>query len=450
MQRYEDFPILLETWRECFHDHFDLASLKMLLDELEAGRIAVSEIVTHHPTPFADGVIWQQTNKYMYEDDTPDGGRKSSLADTLIRELVFASHLRPKLGAELIGVFLTKIQRTGAGYAPLHVLDLIETVEERLLLPEDEWQLLLRATVRDGGLAEEDVLEAARERVVAVGLPGVQHLSYCTIERLPFVAESLGLAREDVAVIPLAGRASLRSLIDRAYTLAYTLHTQQQDDTPAGPAILLTAWLATRGPVTLDFIGRTLGLTGPRLDAAIAELTESQQVVVDTFTVGGSEPEICDATNLEILLRMLRRARQPRFAPLDRAQLPLFLAIHQGLTGGADPGEALQHSLDTLFGYPAPCAAWEEYILPARIDHYQPSHLDSLLQSTNFSAWPSSLLLWLFFLRPAGPFPLFELPFVPSCGSSAQLPAGSCRSFGLLSAPVFAAADQYVRLANNL
>lgn len=378
VQRYEDFPILLETWRECFHDHFDLASLKMLLDELEAGRIAVSEIVTHHPTPFADGVIWQQTNKYMYEDDTPDGGGKSSLSDTLIRELVFASHLRPQLDAELIGVFLAKIQRTGPGYAPLHGGDLIETVEERLLLPENEWQALFRATVRDSGLTAEDVLQAARERVVAVTLPGVQHPSFCTIERLPFLSESLGLAREDVVVIPLAGNVPLRPLIDRAYSL----HSQGQVDGPASPAILLAAWLSTRGPVTLGFIGRTLGLTEPQCDAAIAELAESQQVVVDTFTVAGSEPEVCDTTNLEILLRMLRRARRPRFEPLDRAQLPLFIAIHQGLTGGADPGEALQHSLDTLFGYPASCAAWEEYILPARIDHYQPSHLDSLLQST--------------------------------------------------------------------
>ncbi|EKD35907.1 MAG: hypothetical protein ACD_75C01730G0001, partial [uncultured bacterium] len=79
---------------------------------------------------------------------------------------------------------------------------------------------------------------------------------------------------------------------------------------------------------------------------------------------------------------MLRRARQTQFEPLDCARLPLFLATHQGLTDKGNAGEALQHGLDSLFGYPAPCAAWEEYILPARLDPYYPTHLDSLLQSS--------------------------------------------------------------------
>jgi ATP-dependent Lhr-like helicase len=374
--RYEDFPILLETWRECFHDRFDLTGLKMLLDELEAGRIAVSEVVTHHPSPFADGVVWTQTNKYMYEDDTPGGGSASSVSDTLIRELVFASHLRPRLEAELIDIFLGKMQRTGVGYAPLHGLDLIETVEERLLLPEGEWQVLLQAAARDSGLSPEELVQAAGDRLVAIDLPGAQAASICTVERLPFISESLGLKRRDVAVAPLAGSDPPRALIDRAYGL------QVEDDAPASPAILLAAWLATRGPVSFGAIRRFFGISEADLDAAIAELSESQQIVVDTFTVAAGEPEVCDSANLEILLRMLRRARQARFEPLNADQLPLFCAIHQGLADPADAGETLQHSLDTLFGYPAPCGAWEEYILPARVNPYFPSHLDSLLQST--------------------------------------------------------------------
>lgn len=374
--RYEDFPILLETWRECLHDHFDLAHLKLILDELEAGRIAVSEVVTHHPTPFADGVVWQQTNKFMYEDDSAAGGRQSSLSDSLIRELVFTSHLRPKLDAELIEVFLAKIQRTGPGYAPLSGADLIETVEERLLLPEDEWRPLLSATVRDSGLTEEELLQAVRGRVVSVGWRNASQPFFCTIERLPFIAESLGLARPDLTVVPLTGEAIPAPLLDRAYTLF------RQDDNPAGLTIFLAAWLATRGPVTLSFIRRTLGVPEADLDTAVAELSETQQIVADTFTALGSEPEVCDTGNLEILLRMLRRARQTQFEPLDCARLPLFLAIHQGLAKRSDAGNALQHGLDTLFGYPAPCAAWEEYILPARVDPYYPTHLDSLLQSS--------------------------------------------------------------------
>lgn len=377
--RYEDFPVLLETWRECLHDSFDLAGLKMILDELEAGRIAVSEVVTHQPTPFADGVLWQQTNTSMYEDDTPRGDSHSALSDSLIRELALSPHLRPKLPAELIEAFLAKTERTGPGYAPLSGADLIEAVEERLLLAEDEWRLLLAAAVRDSGQSEEELLPAVACRLVRVAWPGPPQAFVCAIARLPLVAESLGLAREALRLVPLAGDPTSEALIDRAYALF------RQDDQPASLAIFLAAWLASRGPVPVDVIRRTLALTEVALAAALAELAEGdRQVVIDSFTAHpapGSETEVCDAGNLEILLRMLRRARQSRFTPQEAARLPLFLATHQGLAG-VTRTDGLQRSLDALFGYPAPCAAWEEYILPARVEPYYPSHLDSLLQSS--------------------------------------------------------------------
>ncbi len=132
---YDDFPILLETWRECLQDDFDLPHLKMLLDELEAGVTGISEATTHSPSPFADSVVWRQTNKLMYEDDTPRGGVHSSLSDELIRELVFTSHLRPRIAPEVIALLLGKLHRTQEGYAPLDAKDLIDCLEERLLVP---------------------------------------------------------------------------------------------------------------------------------------------------------------------------------------------------------------------------------------------------------------------------------------------------------------------------
>ncbi len=136
------------------------------------------------------------------------------------------------------------------------------------------------------------------------------------------------------------------------------------------------------GPLPLSTLNNLFGIHAPVFDAAIAELEGEEQVVLDTFTAGVREPEICRTENLEILLRMMRRARQPAFTPLACEKLPLFLATLQGLTRSGEAGDDLQHSLDSLFGYPAPCAAWEEYILPARVKPFFTAQLDSLLQST--------------------------------------------------------------------
>ncbi len=71
---YEDFPILLETWRTCIQDEFDLESLKQVLTELESGSISWTEVHTALPSPFAQSDGWRQVNQYMYMDDQPEVG----------------------------------------------------------------------------------------------------------------------------------------------------------------------------------------------------------------------------------------------------------------------------------------------------------------------------------------------------------------------------------------
>ena len=94
---YPDFPILLETWRTCLQDEFDLENLKRLLDEIVSGQIRVTEATTAAASPFADGLIWKQTNTHMYEDDTPVSGKASRLSQELIHEVLFSNRLRPRI-----------------------------------------------------------------------------------------------------------------------------------------------------------------------------------------------------------------------------------------------------------------------------------------------------------------------------------------------------------------
>jgi ATP-dependent Lhr-like helicase len=67
----KDCPILIETWRTCLRDEFDLERLKQVLDEIDDREIAVSECSTTAASPFASNLVWKQTNAAMYADDTP-------------------------------------------------------------------------------------------------------------------------------------------------------------------------------------------------------------------------------------------------------------------------------------------------------------------------------------------------------------------------------------------
>ena len=105
---------------------------------------------------------------------------------------------------------------------------------------------------------------------------------------------------------------------------------------------LFLQWLSFYGPVRKSSLKEVLGLEDARLDDLLAGLAEAQEVVLDLLTEQAEEMEICDRENLEILLRMARRSRQPSFQALGLDRLPLFLAAWQGLTRPGQSPDDLQ------------------------------------------------------------------------------------------------------------
>src|SRR5687767_15644721 len=55
--KYPAFPIVLETYRECMRDVFDLPALRSLLADVEARRVRVVSVDTTGPSPFAGSLV---------------------------------------------------------------------------------------------------------------------------------------------------------------------------------------------------------------------------------------------------------------------------------------------------------------------------------------------------------------------------------------------------------
>ncbi len=397
VSRYEDFPILMETWRACLNDEFDLPNLRRLLDELQRGEIVVSEVYTTVPSPFAEGLIWKQTNKLMYEDDTPEGAAASGLRQDLLKELVFSSHLRPKVDPSLVMTFEAKLQRTHEGYAPRPGPECLEWLKDRILLPWQEWSDLLAAMVRDHGDAASEAAQEVAPRAVTVTLPGALR-AVCALEILPRLLAALGLSLEDVALggVEWEDRPPSAEVLKALKTVVETHGSQRGKGVEApdgesgteereelGMLEVLAEWLRFYGPLGRPRLARVFGIAEEKLRRILESLTADSRIVVDELTRGSSALEICDSENLEILLRLARARARPRFEPLAVERLPLFLAQHQGLTEPASGVEGLQERLERLFAYPAAAEAWEGEILPARLEAYFPSWLDGLLGSSD-------------------------------------------------------------------
>ena len=389
---YGDFPILVETWRTCLQDELDLASLKTVLRRVEEGEIEVREVRTGSPSPFAAHLIWRHTNHLMYADDSQEAAGVSNLRQDLLKELVFQSHLRPRLPRRLVEQFRHKLQRTAPGYAPHPGDDLVDWLRERTLVPADEWRRLVAAVSRDHGVDGAGVALAVAQRAARITLPGAESAGVVALDSLPRLLRALDVDLASLVPRSLApgGCGLPPEALEGLHRLLATAPKgpDPADDDEADAARwtaladLVGEWAAFEGPFEPGVLRRIFGLKGGVRRELLEMLRESQRIVVDQLTQDSEGLEICDAENLEILLRWLRTSRRPSFEALPATALPLFLATHQGLVDRGDGVEDLQDRIEKLFGYGAPAAAWEAEILPARLDPYYPSWLDSLMQET--------------------------------------------------------------------
>lgn len=379
--RFDDFPLRLEAWRECLQDAFDTDALRALLEEIRTGDIALEQVTTSTPSPFAAAVTWRQTNQLMYEDDTPEMRAPAPLRSDLVREVAQDARMRPRIAPAYVRELEGKVQRLAPGWAPRTARELLDHLVERLLVPVREWNELLSSIGRDLGEPAAPMLHEVRDRVVAVCVPGGAWPSFvAAVELLPRVGRALGWTWDDaqwrdpadmeLPCSPEARRAARHLLRGK----------------PPGDAPLLSDlvgdWLAAYGPIAPDSVMQVFGLDGAAWESALQTLLEAGRVVTGPLTEGAQAEQVSDAQNLERLLRMQRAGARPSFEPLPLALLPCFLARHQGLEARRTGVDGLRHAMDRLIGYPALGELWETELLPARVDGYQTAWLDALLAET--------------------------------------------------------------------
>src|SRR5581483_11519591 len=104
-RKYGSFPVILETYRECLQDVFDLPALRGLLQQLKTREIDLVEVETASASPYSASLLFDYIATYMYEDDTPPAERRAqalSLDRDLLRELLGQEELRDLLDADAV------------------------------------------------------------------------------------------------------------------------------------------------------------------------------------------------------------------------------------------------------------------------------------------------------------------------------------------------------------
>ncbi len=343
-KKYRDFPILLETWRTCLADEFDLPALRKMLAELQDGALPWTCVATATPSPFARNLAFDQISRYMYADDTPERDDRSALGDDLIQRAVNNEALRPRLRAEIVQAFVAKRQRRAVGYEPRNLRDWLEWAKERVLTPAQDWP--------------EDLRHERLVRFSSAERAWVAHLELAH-----------GLVASGLCA-GLAGPENPPVVAD-----------------PRTAADFIAEILSFHGPLTLPQIEALLPPLGAALDSEnglVAWLEVSDAFAVGTLMEGSDERHYCDADNFQTLLRFQRAASRAAVEAKPMRELPGFLAAWQGF--GQVWGDAALPAMERLSGYPAPVATWLHDFLAARLTDFADHRLDDLVTREQF-AW---------------------------------------------------------------
>ncbi|MBB2955888.1 ATP-dependent Lhr-like helicase [Bifidobacterium commune] len=100
-----NFPLVLETARECLQDVYDLPALKRLMTDIDGQKIEVRDVTTQSPSPFAQNLLFGFVGSVMYDYDAPQAERRASLLSMdpeVLEELLGSDHVVDVLDPEAV------------------------------------------------------------------------------------------------------------------------------------------------------------------------------------------------------------------------------------------------------------------------------------------------------------------------------------------------------------
>ena len=355
-KKYGEFPIVLETYRECLRDVLDVPGLVELSSKLYRREISLVEVETATASPFASSLLFDYVATYMYEGDTPNAERRAaalSLDRDLLRELLGQEELRDLIDPGALAqveddLQFLSMERRAASRDGLH--DVLRTVGDLTAVE-------IRTRVLDDGLDAERMLAelAAERRAIAIRL--------CGEERWIDAADA-GMYRDGLGVAPPGG-----------------LPAAFLGDVPDGLLRLVRRFAQTHGPFTTAELRVRYGID---CSAALSSLEREGRLVRGELRPGGSEREWCHPEVLRRLRRASLAALRKEIEPADQRALARFLPAWQGVDRHPASGAGVDRLRDVLVplqGLALPPELWERDVLPRRVGAYSPVWMDQLCAS---------------------------------------------------------------------
>jgi len=348
---FGSFPMLLEAYRECLRDVFDMPAFLGTLREVRNGAVRVVTVDSATPSPFAASLLFGYVANYIYDGDAPLAERRAqalAIDQAQLRELLGDAELRELLDAGVMAA----VERERQHLDPARHARSADALHDLLLRVGDLTAgEIAQRSEGDHAVWTSALLVARRAvRLTVAGEPRI-----VAVEDAGRFRDALG-----VPLPPGIPEALLGAVRDPKADLALR-------------------YARTHAPFTAAELGGRFGLAGTAFDGVLRRLTAAGRLVEGAFRPGGTHREWCEAGVLaSIRQRSLAKVRH-EVEPVEPRALGRFLTVWHGTTRPRPGLDSLLDVVERLQGASLAASLLEREILPARVDGFTPADLDTLL-----------------------------------------------------------------------
>jgi ATP-dependent helicase Lhr and Lhr-like helicase len=347
-------PLVDQTLDDCLHDAMDTEGWLALLRRIEAGDVRLVTRELNAPSPLAAEIL--TARPYAFLDDAPiEERRTQAVLNRRWSDPESADDLGA-LDAEAIASVREEAWPQARDADEMHdALTTLGCIAEREAQREPQWLDWLHALAKAGRATR---LAVAQEEALWV-----------SAERLNCVRAIYPEARCEPALKP-------------------PLEYDEPWTEDAALVEVVRARLSGFGPLTLAHVARPLALEASVVALALTTLETQGAVMRGRFTPGTHDEEWCERHLLARIHRYTVRKLRREIEPVERHDFMRFLFEWQRVATAARGSgrDALNAVIGQMEGWEASALAWEEEILPARIDDFTPMLLDELCRSGRL-AW---------------------------------------------------------------
>jgi len=350
--QYASFPILLEAYRECLRDVFDMPALMETLRNIGARSLRVHTVDSRTPSPFASALLFSYVANYIYDGDAPLAERRAqalSIDQDQLRELMGDADLRELLDINAIEETEEQLQCVAETYRARNM----DGVHDLLLRLGDLTRVELRVRCVTEEVTDWVAKLTRATRVLEVQVAGQKRV--IAVEDAARYRDALGVPLPPG--LPSAFLQEARNAV----------------------VDLLRRYARTHGPFTTQEAAARFDLPLESVEAVLQGLVQSGRVVEGGFRPGGIHREWCDSEVLRAIRRRSLARLRKEVEPVEQGTLARLFTRWQGVVQPRRGLDALLDVIENLQGAPLPASILETEILPARLAGYKRSDLDTLI-----------------------------------------------------------------------